>query len=132
MRVDSPPSGHPSCTLLAWSAASRSTMPPLMLRWGFGRVWRLIMLTPSTISRFLVGSTFSTRPRLPLSLPVLTDTVSFRRIGVCNLDMALKNLWSQRNNLHEAALAQLARHGTEHARADRLVLIVDEHRRRAV
>src|SRR5438552_1188465 len=123
MRVTSPHSGHTSCTLLAWRAASRSMIPPLMFFCGFGRVWRLIMLTPSTISRFFAGSTFSTRPRLPLSLPVLIDTVSFRRIGVCKRDMALKHLWRQRNNLHEPALAQLARHGTEDARPDWLVLI---------
>src|SRR5262249_41100504 len=102
MRVTLPHSGHTSCTLLAWSDASRSTIPPLMLRCGFGRVCRLIMFTPSTIKRFFVGSTFSTRPRLPLSLPVFTDTVSLRRIGVCTLDIGLQNLRRKRNNLHEA------------------------------
>src|SRR6187399_1874241 len=40
---------------------------------------------------------------------------------------ALQNLGRQRNDLHEAPLAQLARHRAEHARADRLVLVVDEH-----
>src|SRR5262249_9968346 len=94
MRVTSPHSGQTSCTLLACSAASRSTIPPLMLRCGFGRVCRLIMLTPSTINRFLPGSTFSTRPRLPLSLPVLTDTVSFLRIGVWRRDIPFTLLCS--------------------------------------
>ena len=56
------------------------------------RVCRLIMLTPSTINRFLPGTTFSTRPRLPLSLPVFTDTVSFFRIGVCRRDIAREPL----------------------------------------
>src|SRR5262245_17554018 len=46
--------------------------------------------------------------------------------------MALQHLGSERNNLHEAALAQLAGHGPEHARADRLTLVVDQHRRVAV
>jgi hypothetical protein len=30
----------------------------------------------------------STRPRLPRSFPAVTSTVSFRRMGVCNRDMA--------------------------------------------
>src|SRR4030095_17172542 len=42
-RVIFPHSGQISCTLLACREPSRSTMPPLMLRCGFGRVWRLIM-----------------------------------------------------------------------------------------
>src|SRR5690242_18802352 len=42
--------------------------------------------------------------------------------------MALQHLGSERNNLHEAALAQLAGHRPEHARADRLALVVDQHR----
>src|SRR4029434_10481829 len=88
MRVILPHSGHTSWTLLACSAPSRSTIPPLMLRCGFGRVWRLMMFTPSTMTRFLSGITFSTRPRLPLSFPVVTMTVSLRRIGVCNRAMA--------------------------------------------
>src|SRR4029077_5052990 len=69
MRVCAPHSGHTSCTLEACSEASRSTMPPLMLRPGVGFVWRLIILTPSIPSRFTPGMTFSTRPRLPRSLP---------------------------------------------------------------
>ena len=48
-------------------------MPPLMFFCGFGRVWRLIMFTPSTTTRFLSASTRSTRPRLPRSLPVAHD-----------------------------------------------------------
>src|SRR5512134_1501204 len=127
MRVIFPQSGHTSCTLLACSAPSRSTIPPLMLRCGFGFVWRLIMFTPSTIRRFFTGSTLSTRPRLPLSFPVVTMTVSLRRIGVCSLAIS-ENLGRQRNDLHEPALAQLARHGPEHARADRLVLVVHQDR----
>src|SRR5262245_54851990 len=131
MRVIFPQSGQSSCTLLACSAPSRSTIPPLMLRCGFGRVWRLIMFTPSTIRRFFSGSTFSTRPRLPLSFPVVTMTVSLRRIGVCRRAIT-ENLWRQRNNLHEPPFAKLARHRTEHARTDRFVLIVDQHRSVAV
>ena len=49
------------------------------------------MFTPSTIRRFLSGSTFSTRPRLPRSLPVMTSTVSFFRIGVAELTDITRN-----------------------------------------
>src|SRR4030095_1959736 len=81
IRVSLPQSGHTSCTLLACSAPSRSTIPPLMLRCGLARVWRLMMFTPSTMTRLVEGMTFSTRPRLPLYFPVVTMTVSFFRIG---------------------------------------------------
>src|SRR4029079_12880964 len=81
MRVILPHSGHTSCTLLACTVPSRSTMPPLMLRCGFGFVCRLMMLTPSTITRPFAGNTLSTRPRLPLSRPVVTMTLSFFRIA---------------------------------------------------
>src|SRR5690606_4812817 len=74
MRVILPHSGQTSCTLLACTEPSRSTIPPLMLRCGFGRVWRLTMFTPSTMTRFFAGSTLRTRPREPRSLPVVTTT----------------------------------------------------------
>src|SRR4029078_11649223 len=120
-------SGQSTCTLEACNPASRSTSPPLICRCGFGLLWRLMMSPPSTTSRFLSASTFNTRPRLPRSLPVITMTLSFLRIGVPSLDIAeprngpSQHFGGQRNNLHEPALAQLARDRTEHARADRLV-----------
>src|SRR6185369_2783519 len=89
-RVWAPHSGQTSCTLLACSDASRSTIPPFTCLPGFSLVWRLIRLTPSTTRRFLPslpGSTFSTRPRLPRSLPVITRTLSFFRIGVAKRDI---------------------------------------------
>src|SRR4029078_8409948 len=85
-----------------------------------------MMVTPSTMARVLSGRTFSTRPRLPRSLPVMTTTLSFRRTGVCRRDMS-ENLGRERNDLHEPALAQLAGHRPEHARSNRLVLVVDQH-----
>src|SRR5205823_4904930 len=91
-RVWTPHSGHTSCTFDACSDASRDTMPPWTCLPGFGFVWRLIMFTPSTMSRIAPcspGSTFRTRPRLPRSLPVMTSTLSFFRIGVANLDIRL-------------------------------------------
>src|SRR5262245_16261797 len=107
---------------------------------GFGFVCRLIMFTPSMIRRFFSGFTLSTRPRLPRSLPVMTSTLSFFRMGVARLDIqnpfggsakrpaaspsgpALKDLRRQRNNLHEPAFAQFARNRSEHARANRFSL----------
>src|SRR4029079_271433 len=71
-RVALPHSGHTIWTLLACSGASRSTTPPLTWRCGLGLVWRLMMFTPSTTTRFFAGRTLSTRPRLPRSLPVIT------------------------------------------------------------
>src|ERR1043166_3532760 len=86
-RVCAPHSGHTSCTLDAWTDASRSTMPPWICLPGFGFVWRLIMFTPSMTRRFFSGTTRSTRPRLPRSLPVMTSTLSFFRIGVASRDI---------------------------------------------
>src|SRR5471032_2923670 len=108
-------------------------MPPLMFLPGFGFVWRLIMFTPSTIRRFFSGSTFSTRPFLPRSLPVIISTLSFFRSGVAKVDIkTLQNLRRQRNDLHETALAQFARDRPEDTGTDRLVVVVDEHRGVAV
>src|SRR4029078_4263357 len=87
-RVWAPHSGHTSWTLLAWSAASRCTTPPLMFLAGLGRVWRLIRFTPSTMRRFFSATMRMTRPFLPRSFPVVTRTVSFFRIGVCRRDIA--------------------------------------------
>src|SRR5262245_28252802 len=102
-------------------------MPPLMFLPGFGFVCRLIMFTPSMIRRFLSGFTLSTRPRLPRSLPVMTRTLSFFRIGVAKLDMpdTSEHFRREGNDLHEPSLAQFAGHRSEHARADRFALVVD-------
>src|SRR5690606_13745430 len=130
MRVGALHSGQTSCTFEACSGASFSRMPPLTPRCGFGRVWRLTKLMPSTTRRFLSAITRSTRPFLPRSLPAITCTLSLRRIGVCNRDIGfllLQHFRRERNDLHEPALAQLTRHRPEYARANRLVLVVDEH-----
>src|SRR5262249_23772990 len=132
MRVGAPQSGQMIWTLDAFSAASRSTMPPLMFFWGLALVCFLMKFTPSTMTRPLRGSTRRTRPRLPRSRPVMTTTLSFFRIGDASRAMASEHLRCQRDDLHEPAIAQLARHGPEHAGPDRLVLIVDEHRRVAI
>jgi hypothetical protein len=56
MRVGAALSGSTSMTFDTWIEASRSTMPPLTFFCGFGFVWRLIMLTPSMITRLFSGS----------------------------------------------------------------------------
>ena len=87
MRVTLLHSGHTSWTFDALIAASRSTMPPLTFFCGLAFVWRLIMFTPSTTSRFFAGTTFNTRPFLPRSFPAITRTLSFFRSGLCNCDI---------------------------------------------
>src|SRR5271156_4535057 len=114
-------------------AASCSAMPPLMLRCGLGWTCFLTMRTCSTKIRFLSPSTRSTRPRLPLSVPVITSTVSLR----CNfnaitsphfLGRLLDNFRSQGHNLQKLLFAQFAGHGTKDAGAYRLAGIVDQYR----
>src|SRR3954449_9345344 len=84
------------------------------------------MFRPSTKTRFFFGSTALTVPVLPLSLPVITLTVSplriFKRCAI-----ALEHLRGQGDDLHEVAVAQLARHRAEDARAARVVGGVDDH-----
>src|SRR4051794_4377361 len=65
-----------------------------------------------------------TLPVLPLSLPEMTTTVSSVLIR-----MASEHLGRERDDLHEAAVAQLARHRAEDARPARVVLGVDDDRR---
>src|SRR5712671_1576525 len=111
-----------------WIAASFSTMPPA---WpAAGRVWRFIMLTPWTTTRSTSRSTRSTSPLLPLSRPVMTTTLS--PFLILNFAAMSEHLGRQRHDLHELARAQLARHRSEDARADRLALFRDEDRGVAV
>src|SRR5205814_617534 len=106
------------------------------------------MLRPSTKTRLFLGSTAFTVPVLPLSLPVITLTVSPLRIltrwatsyrasrvepqqagrDSGEVTISLQDLRSQRDDLHEVAVAQLARHRPEDARAARVVGGVDDHR----
>src|SRR5579859_5799722 len=82
------------------------------------------MLTPLTTILCLSGSVRRTSPCLPLSLPATTITgspgarSSQRRLG-CGLFLStgLQDLRSERDDLHEVALTQLAGHRAEDARA---------------
>src|SRR5215472_4581703 len=121
-------------TFEMWIVPSFSTMPPGLPM--AGRVWRFTILTPWTMTRPSVGRTRRTSPVLPLSLPVMTTTLSpfliFSLLMSANpklcCALASEHFGSQRHDLHELARAQLARHRSEDARADRLALLVDEHR----
>ena len=87
-RVCAPHSGQTSCTLrrvqrrLALDDAALDVLAGVRLRVALDQVHAFddqAVLRP--------GSTFSTRPRLPRSLPVMTSTLSFFRIGVAKRDM---------------------------------------------
>src|SRR3954462_13513534 len=82
------------------------------------------MLMPSMNTRSFLGSTCRTVPVFPLSFPEMTRTVSplFTLMA-----MWLKHLRSQRDDLHEVAVAQLARRRPEDAGAARVVGGVDDH-----
>src|SRR5690242_16620021 len=62
------------------------------------------------------------------SLPESTSTESPVLI-LSFVAMVLENLGCERDDLHEIALAQLACNGPEDARAPRVALVVDDHRR---
>src|SRR5215203_2580805 len=81
-----------------------------------------MMLMPSTKTRSLARSTRMILPVLPLSLPEITMTSSSVRSFIS------EHLRGERDDLHEAAVAQLARHRAEDARPARVVLGVDDHR----
>src|SRR5688572_17131069 len=98
-----------------------STIPPGTLRCGLGFWCFFALLMFSTVT--CSPSTARTVPWRPLSLPDNTTTVSPFRI----LFMS-QHLGSERHDLHEPLRAQLARDGSEDARADRLELVGQQHR----
>src|SRR2546423_98827 len=93
-------------------------------------VWRLSRLTPLTTILCWSGRVRRTSPCLPLSLPAVTITgspgarSSQRRLGsglFFSIGFWLQDLRGERDDLHEVALAQLARDGPEDAGAARVV-----------
>src|SRR5579863_5917680 len=94
-----------------------------------GLVCRLATWTPCTMSRRSAGKTRSTSPDLPLSRPLMTTTLSPFLIFIFAMS---EDLGGQRGDLHEFASAQLTGDRPEHAGADRLILIGDQHRGVAV
>src|SRR5215469_12292697 len=117
-----------------WIEPSFSTMPPGLP--AAGRVWRFTICTPCTTTRLSSRSTRRTSPFLPLSRPAMTTTLSpfliFSFVAMLTASLSLEHFWRQGDDLHELLGPELARHRTEDARADRLALLVDQHRRVAV
>src|SRR5215475_9902203 len=95
------------------SGIALSMMAAGIWRCGFGFWCFFALLMFSTVT--LSPSMASTVPWRPLSLPESTTTLSPLRI----LFMS-QHLGSERHDLHEPLGAQLARHRSEDARADRL------------
>src|ERR1043166_1578021 len=107
-------------------------------------LWRLTMLTPSSVTRPVLGKTRSTRARFPLSSPETTCTMSplvtgsltrgtvrlrIRRRFLNTSGFMSDDLRRERDDLHVLLLAQLARHGPEDAGRPGLPGVVDQHRR---
>src|SRR5260221_12212273 len=149
-----PQLGHTTIILEMAMGDSCSAIPPLMYRCGLGRTFFFTIITCSTSTLLVPGKTRSTRPCLPLSRPVITFTVSLRLMStliciVCLQPLAdllllppeksclarfvsyraplLQNFRRQRNNLQKFLFPQLAGHGAEHARANRLPGFVNQH-----
>src|SRR4051794_37309025 len=92
-------------------------------------VCRLMRFTPSTITLRCSDRTAITLPSAPLSLPAITRTVSpflMFRFGFLCMAMS-EHLRSQRDDLHEPLLAQLATHRAEDASAARLAVVLEDH-----
>src|SRR5258705_11866666 len=66
-------------------------------------------------------------PRLPLSRPAMTTTLSPFLILRMVPPASLQYFRRERHDLHEPLVAQLARDGPEDARADRLELGGEQH-----
>src|SRR3954447_25129173 len=111
-----------------WIDRVLSTTPPVMPFIGFGLTCFLTTLTPSTISRSS-STRLSTVPRRPLSRPVNIMTWSPFRILFIAVPAISRSehFRRERDDLHEALGAELARHWAEDARADRLELGVQQH-----
>src|SRR6185436_1754739 len=107
------------------------------------RWWRLMMLMPWMVTRPVLGNTRSTFPRLPLSSPEITCTLSPLvtcsriRTGACRRTrlaflytsgFMLQHLRRQRDDLHIALLAELAGHRPENAGGPGLARVGDEDR----
>src|SRR3546814_231967 len=103
----------------------------------------MLMFDTTTLSPM----TRTTSPCLPLSLPAVTTTrspflirfISFSlQSGAASLRPAFtclcrsEHFRCERDDLHELLGTQFTGHGPEDARADRLVLVVEQHRGIAV
>src|SRR5690349_16701185 len=67
-----------------------------------------------------------TSPTRPLSLPAMTLTRSPLR--TCRLLLISDHLWGERDDAHEALLAEFAAHRAEDAGATGLAVVAEDHR----
>src|SRR5919199_188839 len=122
-RVGFPDSGSTSITLETCIGAS-NVYKPSWFCW-VGRACRVLTFTPPTTTRFSFGMTLSTSPRLPLSLPEITTTVSPRFI----LRPILEHLRGQRDYPRVALVPEFTGYRPEDARPARGAIIVDDDAR---
>src|SRR6188508_2583553 len=108
-----------SATLLTWIGMSRSMIPALSLA-RRALACLVAVLTPDTMTLSAVGRTRWISPCLPLSLPVITTTVS------PFLSFISEHLRGERDDSHESAVAQLAAHRAEDAGAAWGQVVLDE------
>src|SRR6202165_4850830 len=101
-------------------------MPPCRFFCGFG-FWCFFTMLTFSISTRPSARTPLTVPWRPLSRPVITATRSPFLMRFMS-----QHLRRERDDLHELRRAQLARHWSENARADRLEFVGQEHRGVAV
>src|SRR5580698_10674726 len=80
------------------------------------------------MARSCFGITSATSPRRPLLTPLITTTVSPLRMRAA----ISQHLGREGDDLHELAGPQFTHHRSENTRADRLHLLVDQHRRVAI
>src|SRR5271155_3080580 len=141
---------HTNCTFDRAMRLSCSAIPPFTLRCGFGRTCFFTIMTCSTRILLSFGNTRRTRPSLPLSRPVMTLTLSFRRIStrLCSvLTVLISNpsIFFRRDVASYVSTARFYRtsgasetifknffslfagHWAENAGSDRLASFVDQH-----
>src|SRR5678816_3129057 len=140
-RVGSFDFGSMSIAFEWWIGASRRTMPPSLVC--DARTCLVMMFTPSIVTRPVLGWVRSTVPRLPLSSPEITCTVSpLVRCSFCRTTgfwrtrfafrwtsgFMLEYLRRERHDLHVSLVAQFTRHGAEDACGPGLALVVNQDR----
>src|SRR5258705_10508165 len=114
--------GFQIATFEMWIGMSFVTMPPCSPFIGLGRWCFFTWLMPATST--CSSSTRVTSPRLPLSRPVITTTLS--PFLILRIGFLLQGFRREGADLQESLGAQLARDRPEDARADRFEFGVEE------
>src|SRR5690348_69246 len=118
--------GFQIATFEMWMGSSLLTIPPGWFFIGFGFWCFFTWFTPAT-SRKSTPIVRVTSPRLPLSRPARTTTLS--PFFILRMTLSLQHFRRERHDLHEPLGAQFPGHRSEDAGADRLQLRREEHRR---